>query len=119
LLQAADLHIFSLRVDDSPMSKSGTVSWDARFVVTGAWRMGPRLSVEELNDPSQGGRQTLYLPQVRTDWTGRRSVFEFIAGYQVQNQQSLQQPSNLTGQPVMTSVEQRSLYVSAAYRLRF
>jgi hypothetical protein len=119
LLQAGDLHIFSLRGDDSPLARSATVSWDARFVLPGAWRLGPRLSVEQLNDSSLGGRQTLYLPQIRTDWTGRRSVFEFIAGYQLQNQQSLQQPSNLTGQPAMTSVEQRSLYLTAAYRLRF
>jgi len=119
LLQASDLHIFSLRFDDSPLQRSTTVSWDARFVVHGAWRLGPRLSVEELNSPMLGGKQRLYLPQVRSDWTDRRQVVELIAGYQVQNQVAQQQQQTAAGQTVMTSLDQRSLYLSAAYRVRF
>jgi hypothetical protein len=119
LLQASDLHIFSIRYDNSPISTSETVSWDARFAVYGNWRLGPRLSVERLNDTQQHTKETLYLPQVRGDWTSRRSVFELTAGYQIQNQQALQQLQTLTGQPVTTQVDQRSLYLSAAYRIRF
>jgi hypothetical protein len=119
LLQASDLHIFSVRFDESPTSRSTTLSWDARFALPGAWRLGPRLSVEQLNDPTLGGRQMLYLPQLRGDWTNRFSVFEIIAGYQIENQQALQQQQSLAGQPVSSAVEQRSLYASAAYRLRF
>jgi tetratricopeptide (TPR) repeat protein len=119
LLQAGDLHIFSVRFDDSPTARSTTLSWDARFVVRGAWRMGPRFSVEQLNEPALGGKQWLYLPQVRSDWTNRFSVIEVIAGYSVQNQQALQQQQILTGQTPSSAIEQRSLYVSAAYRVRF
>jgi tetratricopeptide (TPR) repeat protein len=119
LIQANDLHIFSARFDDSPQARSTTLSWDARFVVSGNWRLGPRLSVEQLNDASLGGKQMLYLPQVRGDWTSRRSVFEAIAGYQLQNQQAVQQQQALTGQVQRTSVDQRSLYVTVAYRVRF
>jgi hypothetical protein len=119
LLQASDLHIFSVRYDNSPLSRSTTLSWDARFVVHGAWRLGPRFSVEELNDPSLGGRQMLYLPQVRGDWTNRFSVFEVIAGYQLENQTTTLQQQSLTGQPQTTSVNQRSLFITAAYRVRF
>ncbi len=119
LVQANDLHIFSVRYDDSPEARSTTLSWDARFVVPGNWRMGPRLSVERLDDPTLGGKQMLYLPQVRADWTNRISVFEFIAGYQLQNLQALQQQQTLTGQAQTTSVDQRSLYVTVAYRVRF
>jgi hypothetical protein len=46
-------------------------------------------------------------------------VFEVTAGYQLQNQQTQQQAATLTGQPVTTSVDERSLYVSATYRVRF
>ena len=120
LLQGGDLHIVSLRFDDSPSARSTTVSWDARFVVHGAWRLGPRLSVEELNDPQLGGRQTLYLPQVRGDWTSRRAVFEATAGYEIENQQALQlQQQSLSGVATTSAIEQRSLYISVAYRLRF
>jgi hypothetical protein len=119
LLRGSDLHIFSVRYDNSPISTSETVSWDARFPIYGNWRLGPRLSVERLNDNEQHSKETLYLPEVRGDWTSRRSVFELTAGYQIQNQQALQQLQTLTGQPVTTQVDQRSLYLSAAYRVRF
>ena len=119
LLQASDLHIFSVRLDDSPISRSVTLSWDARFALPGAWRLGPRLSVEELNDPTLGGKQMLYLPQLRGDWTNRFSVIEIVAGYQVESQQTLLQQQALTGQSSSTAIQQRSLYASVAYRVRF
>jgi hypothetical protein len=119
LLQASDLHIFSVRYDNSPLSRSTTLSWDARFALHGAWRLGPRLSVEQLNNPMIGGKQYLYLPQVRGDWTGRRSVFEITTGYQLQQQQAQQQQQTLTGQLDTGTLDQRSLYISATYRFRF
>ena len=119
LLQASDLHIFGVRFDDSPQMRSETLSWDARFVVHGAWRLGPRLSVEELTDQFLGGRRFMYLPEVRSDWTGRRSIFELTAGYQLQLQQQTVQPITLSGATQSVNVQQRSLYVSASYRLRF
>lgn len=119
LLQSGDLHIFSARYDNSPLSRSTTLSWDGRFRLYGAWRIGPRLSVEQLDDPTLGGRQMLYLPQVRTDWTGRTSIFELTAGYQIVNQQAQLQPLTVTGQIQSSAVDQRSLYVTAAYRVRF
>ncbi len=113
LMQAGDLHFFGVRYDNSPSSRSITVSWDARFVLPGAWRLGPRFSVERLEDPGLGGTQMLYLPEIRSDWTGRRTIFEFIGGYQVQQQQLL------TGQTVNSEQNARHLYVSVAYRVRF
>jgi hypothetical protein len=120
LLQASDLHIFSVRYDNSPQSRSVAVSWDARFALPGAWRIGPRFTVERINDPALGGQQTEYLPEIRTDWTSRRAIFEIIAGYQLQTQTALQQlQNNQTGQPQSTSLDQRNLYLSATYRIRF
>lgn len=113
LLQAGDLHFFGVRYDNSPSSRSTTLSWDARFVLPGAWRIGPRFSVEQLNDPTLGGTQWLYLPEIRSDWTGRRSLVEFIGGYQVQQQQLL------AGQSTASVQDARHLYISVAYRLRF
>ena len=117
LLQVGDLHIFSVHYDDSPIASSTTLSWDARFRLPGAWRFGPRFSVAEVNNPTLGGKQTLYLPQVRGDWTSRFSVFEMIAGYQIQNQQALQ--GQVPGQVQTGATDQRSLYISVAYRQRF
>jgi hypothetical protein len=119
LMEASDLHIFGARYDDSPTTRSVTLSWDARFPVGGAWRVGPRFSVARLNSPDFGGKQTLYLPEARADWTSRWQIFELIAGYQLQQQLIQQQLQNDTGIVQPTSLEQRNLYFSATYRVRF
>jgi hypothetical protein len=119
LLQASDLHIFGVRFDDAPQSRSAALSWDARFALPGAWRVGPRVTVEQIKDASFGGKQLLYLPEIRGDWTSRRQIFEIIAGYQVQTRQELLQLQNQTGQTQTTTSDQRNLYLSATYRLRF
>ncbi|HEX9139623.1 MAG TPA: SPOR domain-containing protein, partial [Steroidobacteraceae bacterium] len=106
LLQASDLNIFGVRYDNSPSQRSITLSWDARFVLPRAWRIGPRFSVEQLDNPTLGGTQWLYLPEMRTDWTGKKSVFELIGGYQVQQQQPL------SGQGPSSAQDERHLYVS-------
>ncbi len=71
-----------------------------------------------LDDPQLGGRQTLYLPEARADWVSRRQIVEMVAGYQLQ-QQSSQQLQTQTDTTVGSTVEQRNLYVSATYRIRF
>ncbi len=113
LLQTSDLHFFGVRYDNSPLSRSITLSWDARFMLPGAWRFGPRFSVEQLNDPMLGGNQLLYLPELRSDWTGKRTVFEFIGGYQLQQQQPL------PGQSAVGVQNTRNFYLSVTERLRF
>lgn len=119
LMQANDLHIFAVRVDESPIQRSTALSWDARFALAGAWRFGPRFSVERITDPALGGPQMLYLPEVRGDWTSRRAVFELIAGYQLERQQVLQQLSNQTGPAESSALDQRSFYISSTFRWRF
>jgi hypothetical protein len=108
LWQPSDLQFFGARFDNSPSNRSITLSWDARFALPGAFRIGPRLSVERLENAALGGTQLFYLPELRADWTGRWSLFELIAGYQVEQQ---------SAQP--TSSETRYLYASATYRVRF
>jgi tetratricopeptide (TPR) repeat protein len=119
LLQAGDLHIFGVHYDDSPIAYSETLSWDARFRLPGAWRFGPRFGVALIDNPTLGGKQTLFLPEVRGDWTSRTAVFEAIAGYQIQNQLALQQQGQVPGQILAGATNQRSLYISVAYRQRF
>jgi hypothetical protein len=118
LLQSSDFHIFGVRFDESPTSRSTTLSWDARFTLPGSWRFGPRFSVEQLNNEMLGGKQILYLPEVRGDWTSRRAIFEIVGGYQLQRQQAVQQET-VTGITPAGASNQRSLWVSVAYRWRF
>ena len=119
LLQTGDLQLIGVRYDDSPTIRSETVSWNARFVVHDEFHIGPQLGVERLHDALVGGTQMLYLPQLQSDWIGRRSMIEFTAGYQIIDQARSSQILPVTGTPVTGAFQERSLYVTVAYRLRF
>ena len=119
LLQAGDVQLVGVRYDDSPTIRSETISWNGRFVVHGGFHAGPQLSIERLNDTLVGGTQMLYLPQLQADWIGRRSMVELTAGYQIIAQARSSQILPVTGTPVTGAFQERSLYVTAAYRLRF
>ena len=117
------LHIFGVRFDDSPTARSTTLSWDARFALPGAWRIGPRLSVEQLNNAELGGRQMLCCRKSGGIGPAGDLFSKSSPATSCEKQQQTLQQQALNGQvsgaPVLSTVDQRSLYVSAAYRLRF
>jgi tetratricopeptide (TPR) repeat protein len=108
LLRASDLHFFGVRVQQSPDQRSAMLMWNARFPLGGAWRIGPRFRVERRENDTTQSTQTLYLPEVRFDWSSQRSIFEFNAGGEL-GQQQLPADTQRT----------RRLYFLLGYRLRF
>jgi tetratricopeptide (TPR) repeat protein len=108
LVHASDLHFFGVRVQQSPDQRSAMLMWNARFPLGGAWRIGPRMRVERRENDTTQSTQTLYLPEVRLDWSSRRSIFEFNAGGEL-GQQQLPADTQRT----------RRLYFLLGYRLRF
>ena len=108
LLRASDLHFFGARVQQSPTQRSAMLMWNARFPVVGAWRVGPRLRVERRESDTTQSTQTLYLPEIRIDWSNARSIFEFNAGGEL-GQQDLPADTQKT----------RRLYFLLGYRRRF
>ena len=108
LLRASDLHFFGVRVQQSPDQRSALLMWNARFPLGGAWRIGPRFRVERRENDTTQSTQTLYLPEVRLDWSSQRSIFEFNAGGEL-GQQQLPADTQRT----------RRLYLLLGYRLRF
>jgi len=108
LLHASDLHFFGVRVQQSPDQRSAMLMWNARFPLAGAWRIGPRFRVERRENDTTQSTQTLYVPEVRFDWSSPRSIFEFNAGGEL-GQQQLPADTQRT----------RRLYFLLGYRLRF
>ena len=108
LMRASDLHFFGARVQQSPTQRSALLMWNARFPIVGAWRIGPRLRIERRENDTTQSTQTLYLPEIRIDWSNQRSIFEFNAGGEL-GQQDLPADTQKT----------RRLYFLLGYRLRF
>jgi hypothetical protein len=108
LLRASDLHFFGAAVEQSPDQRSAMLMWNARFPVVGAWRIGPRFRVERRENDTTQSTQTLYLPEVRLDWSNQRSIFELNVGGEI-GQQQLPADTQKT----------RRLYFLLGYRLRF
>ena len=60
LLQSSDLHIFGARFDDSPSSRSTTLSWDARFALDAAAATSALVAAEVLTAHRNGELVAVY-----------------------------------------------------------
>ena len=98
----------------SPIARSETLSWDARFVLPGAWRFGPRFSVERARRPG-AGRQAAAVPAGAARRLDRPAIG-------IRGHRRLPDPAAADAWPASRRRlrhSQRHLYISAAYRYRF
>jgi hypothetical protein len=93
-----------------------SVSVNSRFPLGGAWRVGPRLTVDRLTSPSDGSQETTYLPSVLVDYQRTRSLFQLELGGLLGKREAFLQLQN--GAFVQTQNTTR-YYVSVSYRINF
>jgi hypothetical protein len=116
LWQTGDFSVLSLTSGDTEIGRINSVSLTTRFAVGGAWRLGPRFTMDRLDVSSDGSRQTTYLPSVLLDYQRDNKLFQLEAGGQLGSRESfLQLP---TGAFVQTQNTTR-YYVSVSYRISF
>lgn len=116
LWHSGDFNVITLTHGNTEIGTIDSVSLNSRFPVGGAWRLGPRLSVDRLNANTDGSRQLSYLPSLLLDWQRNNRLLQIEAGGQLGHRQALLQLS--TGQFVQTQNTSR-YYVSVAYRIGF
>ncbi len=116
LWQTGDFSVLSLTSGDTEIGRINSISLTTRFAVGGAWRLGPRFTMDRLDVSSDGSRQTTYIPSVLLDYQRDNKLFQFEAGGQLGSRESfLQLP---TGAFVQTQNTTR-YYVSVSYRISF
>ena len=108
LWRTGDFHILTFTYGDTEVGKIEALSASSRFPIGGAWRIGPRLSVDHRDIVSDGSTQFTVLPSLLLDYQRGRKLLQLEVGGQTGRRNATQQTENT-----------RRYYVSAAYRISF
>jgi hypothetical protein len=103
-----DFNIFTLTYGDTEVGKIEAISLSSRFPIGGAWRIGPRLSVDHRDITFDGSTQYTVLPSILLDYQRSRNLFQLEVGGQTGKRNATQQTENT-----------RRYYVTLAYRIGF
>ena len=107
LLRAGDFNQFVLRFDRTPTTRAIGWQYIARFPLFGAWRIGPRISVER-TESNTGVTQLLYVPYAHLDYQRNGRILEIEGGAELGRNPDTLQIGNTT-----------RLFVSVGYRMSF
>jgi tetratricopeptide (TPR) repeat protein len=116
LWRTGDFHVLTLTHGNTVIGRIESISTNSRFPIGGAWRLGPRFTVNRLTSDLDGSTQTTYFPSVLLDYERERKLFQFEVGDQLGQREAFLQLSN--GQFVQTQNTTR-YYVSVSYRINF
>jgi hypothetical protein len=116
LWRTGDFNVITLTHGDTEIGRIDSVSLTSRFPVGGAWRLGPRLTVDRLSGLADGSSETSYLPSVLLDYQRGNKLLQLEAGGQLGQREAFLALPN--GQFVQTQTTTR-YYVSVSYRISF
>jgi tetratricopeptide (TPR) repeat protein len=105
---SGDFNILTLTYGKTEVGKIEAVSAGSRFPIGGAWRIGPRLSVDHRDIVSDSSTEITVLPSLLIDYQRGRKLFQLEVGGQTGKRNAVLQTENT-----------RRYYVSAAYRISF
>jgi hypothetical protein len=116
LWSTGDFNVITLTHGDTEIGRIDSVSLNSRFPIGGAWRLGPRLTVERLNQLSDGSSQTTYVPSMLLDYQRNNKLLQIDFGGQLGQREAFLLLQN--GTFVQTQNTTR-YYVSVSYRISF
>lgn len=80
LFGRGDVSSLGLQFQDGDATSAYSLGLNAQFPVGRAWRIGPRLRVDQREFHLDGSDQLLYAPSLRTELRGRHMSLEFEGG---------------------------------------
>ena len=116
LWHAGDFSVLTLSTGDTEIGRIDSVAATSRFPIGGAWRLGPRFTIDRLTALSDGSRETTYVPSALLDWTHGRWLVQLDTGAQLGRREAFLQLAN--GTFVQTQNTSR-YYISLSYRVIF
>jgi hypothetical protein len=116
LWTSGDFNVLTFTHGDTVIGRIDSISTNSRFPIGGAWRLGPRFTVDRLLTQTDGSTQTTYIPSLLLDYERGRKLFQFEVGGQLGKREAFLQLQN--GAFVQTQNTTR-YYVSVAYRINF
>jgi hypothetical protein len=117
LWRNGDFNVLTFTHGNTVIGRIDSVSANSRFPVgSGAWRLGPRVTVDRLNSITDGSQNTTYIPSLLLDYQRDRKLFQLEFGGQLGKREAFLQLAN--GAFVQTQNTTR-YYVSVSYRISF
>jgi len=108
LWRTADFNILTLTYGNTEVGKIEALSASSRFPIGGAWRIGPRLSIDHRSITTDGSTQVTILPSMLVDYQRGHNLLQLEVGGQTGKRNAAVQTENT-----------RRYYISAAYRVSF
>jgi len=103
-----DFDTLTLQYSDTSVGKIQTLAITTRFPAIGAWRIGPRLTIDRETILADGSKLVDAVPSVLIDYQKGRHIVQFEVGGEIGRRDATLQTQNT-----------KRYYVSLAYRLGF
>lgn len=116
LWHPGDFNVATLTFGNTEIGRMEAVSLNSRFPMGGAWRIGPRLTVQRLSGLTDGSTQTTYVPSVLIDYQRTNKLLQIDFGGQLGQREAFLLLAN--GTFVQTQNTTR-YYISVSYRISF
>jgi hypothetical protein len=116
LWHTGDFHVVTVTYGNTVIGRIESISTNSRFPIAGAWRLGPRFTVNRLKADTDGSTNTTYVPSLLLDYERERKLFQLEVGGQLGQREAFLQLAN--GTFVQTQNTTR-YYVSVSYRISF
>jgi tetratricopeptide (TPR) repeat protein len=108
LWREGDFSVLSASYATTESGKTASLGVTSRRPIGGAWRLGPRLTIEHQLIASDGSHELDFIPSALLDYSRGRKLLQFEAGGQLGKRDSTSQTQN-----------SKRYYVSLAYRIGF
>ena len=101
---------------NTEVGRIDSIGATTRFPISGAWRLGPRLTIDRLNTITDGSTETTYIPSMLLDYQRGNKLFQLDMGGELGKREAFLQLQN--GAFVQTQNTTR-YYISVSYRISF
>lgn len=108
LWKTGDFSVLTATYANTQIGKFEGLSASSRLPVAGAWRLGPRLTVDRRNLAADGSTELTFLPSALLDYQRDRKLLQFEIGGELGKRSALLQSQNT-----------KRYYVSLSYRIGF
>jgi hypothetical protein len=108
LWRRGDFNVLSVAYASTESTKLTSLGITSRFPLDGAWRIGPRLAIDQRTIVSDDSKEIILVPSLLIDYQSGRRLLQFEAGGQLGKRDNSQQTQNT-----------KRYYLSLAYRVSF
>src|SRR5256885_8719739 len=117
LWHPGDFSVLSFTHGNTEVGRIDSLGATTRFPIWGAWRLGPRFTIDRLNTTTtNGSTETTYIPSMLLDYQRGNKLFQLDVGGELGKREALLQLQN--GAFVQTQNTTR-YYISVPYRISF